>query len=87
MVPKGPLIRWNSSWMIRSGGRTGEIALTVAAALPATALWPVLQSEPGQSSPCLEHSFDTRPNRFRTCPRHAIMANLSTVAIIIEGGR
>ena len=87
MVPSGPLIRWNSSWMIKSGGRMGEMALTLVAGPVLPAVWLPVQLAPGHNKPWRGHSSLTRPNKVRTCPRHAIMANLSTVAIIIVGGR
>jgi hypothetical protein len=46
-----------------------------------------LQSASGHRSPCRGHSVVARPNKVRVSPRQAIIANLSTVAIIIEGGR
>src|SRR6218665_994851 len=87
IVPSGPLMRWNSSWVIRSGGRVGATFLTLTAGEFFDAGGLPVPSQSGHSRPWRSHSWLTRPNSVRTWPRHAIMANLSTVAIIIVGGR
>ncbi len=56
IVPNGPLMRWNSSWMIRSGGLIGRIGFTLAAGCKPFARCPVTQSWPGQSKPWRPHS-------------------------------
>ena len=47
----------------------------------------VVSSSSGERKPCRGHQPVTWPNSVSTGPCHAICANLSTVAINMEGGR
>ena len=84
-VPSGPLIRCSSSWMIRSGGRSGPHARVSALG----------KSVPGRVAAAVFHvrraeavaAADTGhlPEEQRVAPFHGIWANLSTVAMSSAG--
>ena len=66
MVPNGPLMRWNSSWMMRSGGRISPAGDTLTDGCCPRVRWPVPHSCPGHKRPWRPHSSLTFPNRFLT---------------------
>ena len=73
-VPSGPLMRCNSSWMIRSGGRRG-LAGTVRAApnLPSLVFgWLPASSISGDRNPCRSQKPSTCPKSIcgLALPRH-----------------
>ena len=91
--PSGPAIRCSSSWMIRSGGRSGPtFSIRPAGSPPLAGCAEVSLFSSHFSAmvsavtyPCRVHRRFTRPNRFCVSPRQVSCANLSTVAMIRLG--